>query len=257
MEIVKQVKKRRPKTKNYFTAETEAAVIEYKNETNEFKKQLIYLQKLEYPLNKMAENICNRWKWPYVHEEHEDIKAILVGDVMLNLDKFAAEKGKAFSYFTKSMFNHMVLWNNKNYKKACRDYTIDTGADYEDSSSNSVLDIEDMSDSYREHRQGIQEFLTLFTEFLKYNSHSITNGKKKYYNVLHSIIHIMTIYERIEILNKKSVFLYIREMTDDTPQNVSRILNILESIYVKCLHYYNETGTLPKENYNKIILNTK
>ena len=52
------LRKRKPKTKNqYFTADTEEAIIEYVNETDQDKRNAIYNARIKYGFFKLTENI--------------------------------------------------------------------------------------------------------------------------------------------------------------------------------------------------------
>ena len=51
------VKKRRPKSKNYFTQETEDAIVKYNNSDDPEFKSKIYSDEIHYPFFKLTENI--------------------------------------------------------------------------------------------------------------------------------------------------------------------------------------------------------
>ena len=60
------LRKRRPKTKNqYFTADTEEAIIEYVNETDQDKRNAIYNARIKYGFFKLTENIIHTFKFYY------------------------------------------------------------------------------------------------------------------------------------------------------------------------------------------------
>jgi len=68
-------KKKRKRKKNlYWTEETEQAIIEYNKSDDDLYKEKLFKEKLNYPLNKLAENIINRFKFPYMNESFEDVK---------------------------------------------------------------------------------------------------------------------------------------------------------------------------------------
>lgn len=76
---MKVKKKRKPKSKNYFTSETEQAILEY-NRTDDYKlKDRIYTRHIHYPFFKLTQNIIHTFKFYYTevdnleHLQHEII----------------------------------------------------------------------------------------------------------------------------------------------------------------------------------------
>ena len=58
-------KKRRPKSKNYFTQETEDAIVLYNNTVDPKIKSEIYESYIHYPFFKLTENIIHTFKFYY------------------------------------------------------------------------------------------------------------------------------------------------------------------------------------------------
>ena len=52
-----EVRKRRPKSKNYFTQDTEDAIVRYNNEKDPKIRSKIYEQHIHYPFFKLTQNI--------------------------------------------------------------------------------------------------------------------------------------------------------------------------------------------------------
>ena len=50
---------RKPKNKIYFTQDTENAIIEYNKCDDPIKRNKIYQEEIQYPFEKLAENILN------------------------------------------------------------------------------------------------------------------------------------------------------------------------------------------------------
>ena len=77
------VKKRRPKSKNYFTQETEDAIVKYNNSNDPEFKSKIYSDEIHYPFFKLTENIIHTFKFYYTevdkieHLQHEIITFLL------------------------------------------------------------------------------------------------------------------------------------------------------------------------------------
>ena len=53
------VRKRRPKSKNYFTKDTENAIVRYNNEPDPEIRSIIYRNEIHYAFFKLTENIIH------------------------------------------------------------------------------------------------------------------------------------------------------------------------------------------------------
>ena len=108
---------RKAKKKQYFTQETENAIIRYNEQKNPAIRNRIYNEHIRAPFEKLAENIIHTFKFYYFDVPSEDVKHEVVSFLVLNMHKFKEGKGKAFSYFSIVAKNYLILNNNKNYKK--------------------------------------------------------------------------------------------------------------------------------------------
>ena len=110
-------RKRKRKRNLYWTQETEQAIIEYNTCEDELQREEIFNKNINKPLDKLAENIINRFKFPYMDGTFEDVKNEVVSYLVLKLPNFTADKGKSFSYFSVVAKNYCILQNNKRYKE--------------------------------------------------------------------------------------------------------------------------------------------
>ena len=67
-------KKRRPKSKNYFTQDTEDAIVLYNSTSSTDEKSKIYERRIHYPFFKLTENIIHTFKFYYT--EVDDINKL-------------------------------------------------------------------------------------------------------------------------------------------------------------------------------------
>ena len=91
---------RKAKKKQYFTQETENAIIRYNEQKNPAIRNRIYNEHIRAPFEKLAENIIHTFKFYYFDVPSEDVKHEVVSFLVLNMHKFKEGKGKAFSYFS-------------------------------------------------------------------------------------------------------------------------------------------------------------
>ena len=107
---------RKPSKKQYFTYITDKAIIAYNNEPSFAKRNKVFREFINYPFNKLVENIYHTFRFSYFDVPYEDIKAEVVAFLTEKIGKFKEGKGKAFSYFSIVAKNYLILHNNKNYK---------------------------------------------------------------------------------------------------------------------------------------------
>ena len=106
-----------PKNKIYFTQDTENAIIEYNKCDDPIKRNKIYQEEIQYPFEKLAENILNTFKFSYFDVPKMDVQMEVVSTLIEKIHMFKEGKGKAFSYFSIVAKNHLILKNNGNYKR--------------------------------------------------------------------------------------------------------------------------------------------
>ena len=117
---------RKAKNKNYFTQETEDAIVLYNNTENPALKSKIYEEKIHYAFFKLTQNIIHTFK--FYHTEVEDLEHLQHEIIVFLLSKihlFNPNNGaKAYSYFGTIVKRWCILYNDKNYKNKVKKVAI-------------------------------------------------------------------------------------------------------------------------------------
>ena len=129
MKKIKKIKKiKRPSSgkKPYFTKDTQAAIKEYVNSTDEDFRAAIYEKDIQPALNKLSENLIFVYGF---HKQHPDV-SVLKQDCVINLyenlHKFNHDLGKnAFSYFNVVAKNWLIIQSRRRKKRTDRLVYID------------------------------------------------------------------------------------------------------------------------------------
>ena len=108
---------RKPTKKQYFNYINEQAIIAYNKEKNQFKRNKVYREWIDWAFNKLVENIIHTFKFYYFDVPYADVKAEVVAFLNEKIHKFTEGKGKAFSYFSIIAKNYLIIANNANYAK--------------------------------------------------------------------------------------------------------------------------------------------
>ena len=93
-------KRGRKSQRNYFTDDTEKAILQYLASDNQVERNRIYNERIHYAFYKMAENLIHTFKFYYTEvDDLEDLKHEVITFLLEKLHYFQEGKGKAFSYF--------------------------------------------------------------------------------------------------------------------------------------------------------------
>ena len=79
--------------KVYFTQETEDAIIKYNQSDDMEERENLYREYIWAPFDKLAENVINRFKFPYMEGSFDDVKSEVVSFLVINLHKYAVLAG--------------------------------------------------------------------------------------------------------------------------------------------------------------------
>ena len=232
--MITVARKRRPKSKNYFTKDTEQAIVRYNNEPNPEIRSKIYRDEIHYAFFKLTENIIHTFKFYYTevdqieHLQHEVITFLLSKLHLFNPDNGA----KAYSYFGTITKNWLIVYNTKNYKKRVQKAPVDEL--YKDDNY-----------SYNMGEEKEKEKLGIFIDtYVKYVEDRFDRffPKGNDAKVADAILELFRKRENLEIFNKKALYIYIREMTGVETPVITKVTKVLKKLYKKLYTEYAETG---------------
>ena len=228
-------RKGRPSSNNYFTLETEKAIIRYNNETDPELKSKIYQEGIHYAFNRLVEAITHRFKFyytevDYLEQLHHEVETFLLSKIHL----FDPSKGaKAFSYFGTIAKRYLIIQNTKNYKKRITTTDI-VGVENNEGHSYSLDGTTTRSD--------LENYMDFFVEFATENLDDIFQTELDV-RIGDAILELFRKREALDIINKKALYIYIREMVPDvnTPR-ITKVANILKGIFQSNYDYFLEYG---------------
>lgn len=226
--------------KMYFTDETEQAIVLYNKTDDEFEREILFREKIHPAIDKLAENIINRFKFPYIDGNFEDVKNQVVSFLVLNLHKYTENKGKAFSYFSVVAKNYLVLHNNNSYRDELRStYLMDSSGD-ESFLLEEVLITSPESDTT--HRD-TSDFMQLLIKYWDFNLDRIFK-KKRDREIANAVVELMKRANTIENFNKKALYVLIREMTNGKTVHITKVINKMKVHVLDQMRQYRNSGYL-------------
>jgi hypothetical protein len=277
--------------RNYFTQETEDAIILYNKTTDPQVKSRIYGDLIHYGFFKLTQNIIHTFK--FYHTEVDNLEHLqqeihifllekihlynhrqsiqdrlnkiiikefkeeytgdfreYVGDVDkvtqqqinsfikdLNVSDECMEKlkkltpPKAYSYFGTIVKRWCIVYNNKNYNKKISKIPMD-GLDQDEKFS---YDLE-----FNPYKDKLQIFLEEYISYMDENLSTIF-PKSKDLEIADAILQIFKTRSNIEVLEKKVIYFYIREILPDikTPR-ITKIADVMKNIFKEKYIFYIE-----------------
>ena len=228
------VVKKKKKGVQYFTQDTEDAIVLYNNTTDFEVKSRIYNDRIHYGFFKLTENIIHTFKFYYTEVDNiEDLQHEVITFLLSKIHLFNPERGaKAFSYFGTIAKRYLILSNQKNYKKR-----IDTiGLDALEEDEEHSYSIDDSSPDER-----LSMFIDIYAEHV--TKHIYTLFPKEYdAQIADAILELFRKRENLDIFNKKALYIYIREIVDVKTPKITKIANQLYDIFKENYVFYLEHG---------------
>jgi len=215
--------KRKTQGKIYFSKDHENAIVAYANTKDLKIRQKLYIDWIGPAFNEMVDKMVFTYKFtslPNIDDLKDECKVWLT----TILDKFDPSKGsKAFSYFsviTKNWFIHKVKKNAQQTKKEVYFEEIDN-----ESQIRPELIIHN---EYVDDRGDEEFWKSLWTQIDEWEQEDLKANEKK---VLNAIRVLLENPDKIEIFNKKAIYLYIREITGLNTKQIANNLNRLREKY--------------------------
>ena len=229
-------RKRKKKTKNqYFTQETEDAIVRYNSSSDPEERSEIYRKGIHYGFFKLTENIIHTFKFYYTEVDNiEHLQHEVITFLLSKIHLFDPTRGeKAFSYFGTIAERYLIIQNTKNYKKRIDKAPVDEL--YHNLNYSYDLDYDPME----------KDNDSLFMdEYIKYCNTILTDlfPKHKDAQIADAILSIFASRENLDIFNKKALYIYIREMVEAKTPQITKVATKLGEIYKKNYIFYKQNG---------------
>ena len=225
---------RKPRNKQYFTKDTEDAIIEYNSTDDQRIKDRVYKDRIKPAFDKLAEIVYNKWKFTYFDDDPQDVMSEVVTFMIEKIHMYKAGKGKAFSYFTIVARNYLILTNNANYKR------------YKDTDIMSAMpESFDTENNWKEEDTN-NEYKIFNKRMLAYWDEHLENyfPKKRDMQIADAVLELFRRAEYIENFNKKSLYLLIREMTGHPTHYITKVVTKMREKQMELFNQFMDEGDI-------------
>jgi hypothetical protein len=213
---------------NYFTDKTQEQIIIYQQEADTEKKKKVYVKEILPAFDSLVENLINVYGFSVIYESKQDLKHECLQFLYSAVEKFNAEKGsKAFSYFNVVAKNWLTIKSKQNIKRVQSYISMD---DRDNLSKEDVEQIET-----QQFQPGFEELYTMVNthDYLiklvaAIEDKTKTDNEKMVVNAIKVLISNL---EDVDLLSKRAILLYVRELTTLSSKQLSIVLSSLKRHY--------------------------
>ena len=228
-------RKRRKKSRNYFTQETEDAIVLYNNTADPEVRSKIYDRDIHYAFFKLTENIIHTFKFYHTEVSNlEHLQHEIITFLLSKMHLFDPTKGaKAYSYFGTIVKRWLILYNTKNYNKKIKKVDVDVLT-----KENSTYVYSQDSGSYKDD---LNKYIDIFVKHVSDNIYELF-PKKNDAQIADAILELFRKRENLVVFNKKALYIYIREMVEVKTPKITKIADKLHNIFKSQYVFYLENG---------------
>jgi hypothetical protein len=234
-----EIRKRKPKTSHYyFNSDTEEAILEYIKSSDPVERNKIYNTRINYAFHKLAENIIHTFKFYYTDTDTLiELRHEVVSFLLSKFHLYNQSKGKAFSYFGTIAKRYLIVYNEKNYNK------LKDKAELEevDDDEKTIIDINNTNTT-----KELVSFIDMYVDYVDFNIDKLFPKDIDKKTAI-AVLELFRKRDQLDIFDnnrglKKALFIYIREMTDVSTPQITKIVKKLKIIYIKLYNVYYEEG---------------
>ena len=226
-----EIRRRPGKKQNlYFTAETQEFIEKYQKLEDEKKKLEVYEKNILPAFSKLSENLIFVYKFRSYFATFDELKADCVSFLYESIKKWDPERGtKAFSYFNVVAKNWLIVNCRQHNKNALRHVSVDH-PDLMSSNHKELLEQHNTSPGTEQIlflRQRKQEIMRLLEDL------SIKLNNENELLCLEAVRTLFNSIDDLDLLNKRAVLLYIREISGLDKKQLAKSLGSIRRHYRK------------------------
>lgn len=218
------------KRRQYFTAETQENIVLYQNSNCKEEKDKIYVKHIMPAFNELVHSLVSVYKFRAVNEDINHLKSDCSNFLFEVIHKWNPDNGtKAFSYFNVVAKNWLTINSRRLAKNANRCVSLS------DSDSMSLNDkkfiLETNIEPSPEELERKQSLPTAIDEMLIYIENLLKDDRD--IRCIKAVQQIFKNIEDLDYLNKRAVFVYLREISGLNSSELSSSLSSIRKHYRK------------------------
>jgi hypothetical protein len=232
----------------YFNKNTERAIIKFNNSTDDVEKNKLWKNEIYPAFKTLIENLSTIHRINVVNENIDSVKNDCISHLFTIMNRFDPESGKAaFSYFDVVAKNYLIGRGMTSFKDAKKNEelfeddkqnikifkSMKKNSDYDSELYTMSEDDEPIFD--KEYLLGVKEFLVRTKNEIKKSDDffdlAVNKHGRNLWKTINAIIYLLEHEEDIPTINKKSIRMYIKEISNLKNSQISSSLRILKGLY--------------------------
>ena len=231
----KRISRRRPgkKPNMYFHEGTAAAIVAYQVTDDIPTKQSLYKADIFPAFDKLVENLIFIHGFRGLHDSYEDLKNDCVTFLYEAIHKFDPSRGsKPFSYFNVVAKNWLIIRSKQRVMKIKRNISIDDPESL-GRRETEVIETYQSVPSQDEQLEAFEFVKRIHTMLEEIQTRAVNENEQA---CIDAVVTIFKNVDNIDLLNKRAVFLYIRELSGLSPKQLTTTIASLKKHYreLKC-----------------------
>jgi len=232
----RKIRRRKSKgtsAKMYFGPEVQDAIITTQNEEDEKKKEKIFVDIIRPAFDKLAENLIFIYGFSTPNEPFEHLKSDCVSFLYETIQKWDPSRGtKAFSYFNVVAKNWLIINSRQRKKRNMRHVSVDDMRSMTPTQKElfSKYDVLPPPDEILIQRNFRSEIMILLKEIQR----RISSDTEKL--CIDAVITVFESIDNLDFLNKRAVFVYVRDISGLTPKQLSVAMSTIRKHYRELTH---------------------
>ena len=226
----KPAKKKKKKANYYFGIEVQNKIVEYQKCDSFEEKEKIYVSEIQNAFKELVHNLVSVYGFKSSNEDLNHLKHDCVTFLYETIGKWSPEKGtKAFSYFNVVAKNWLTINSRRLLKNARRSVNIDDQEAMTMQEKNKLNEIDYFECPEEEIVRNDN-----YNEMIKMIDYVIDSLKDENdIKCAHAIRHTFVNIDSLDYLNKRAVFVYLREISGLNSSELSSSLTSIRKIYKK------------------------
>ena len=215
-------------TTQYFSVLTHDAILEYQTCASYADREILYRDVILPSFDKLVENLIFMNGFVNVTGSYTELKNDCITFLFETIHKFDASRGsKAFSYFNVVAKNWLMIKSKQRSKSLKRMVSLDDVLS---------LTVEDVA-SIEANNTVIMQLDSMNADMQEYEIISLLNDLKDDAQnenekaCMDAIFYLFEQREDIELLNKRAVFVYMRDMSSLSPKQLSAAMSVIRRRY--------------------------
>ena len=225
-------KKTKKKSNYYFTIDTQNKIVEYQKLKNKRRQDSIYTEHIQPAFTELVHNLVSVYKFKSSIEDINHLKHDCVVFLFETIYKWKPENGtKAFSYFNVVAKNWLTIHSRRLLKHSRRSVSVDSPEDFTSYEKTQLNRIDkDVAQAYEDDIKR-DSFTEVFNGIL--NQVKLKLKDQRDFRCIEAIQQVFDNVENLDYLNKRAVFVYLREISGLNSTELSSSLSNIRKHYRK------------------------